>query len=67
MSEMTKKRFIGYEYREVSVPKYLASLCADSYPCFGWEADSNPNQDQGRSRYVDLRLREIIKSQTKQN
>lgn len=57
MSEMTKKRFIGYEYREVSVPKYLASLCADSYPCFGWEADSNPARDQGRSGYVDLRFK----------
>lgn len=57
MSEMIKKRFTGYEYREVSVPRYLASLCADSYPCFGWEADSNPVRDQGRPGYVDLRFK----------
>ena len=30
---------IGYEYREITVPGELSSLCLDSYPCFGWEQD----------------------------
>lgn len=57
MSETSGKRFVGYEYREVLVPKYLASLCADSYPCFGWEEDSNPAQGQHKSGYVNLRFK----------
>ncbi len=32
---------IGYEYREITVPRELSSLCLDSYPCFGWEQDPN--------------------------
>lgn len=32
---------IGYEYREITVPRELSSLCLDSYPCFGWEPDPN--------------------------
>ena len=32
---------IGYEYREITVPSELSSLCLDSYPCFGWEQDPN--------------------------
>ena len=37
--------YIGYEYREISVPGEYASLCLDSYPCFGWEADPNRGPD----------------------
>ena len=41
--------YVGYEYREISVPRKYASLCLDSYPCFGWEED--PNQGRpGRRR-----------------
>ena len=41
--------YLGYEYREISVPRKYASLCLDSYPCFGWEED--PNQGRpGRRR-----------------
>ena len=41
--------YVGYEYREISVPREYASLCLDSYPCFGWEED--PNQGRpGRRR-----------------
>ena len=32
---------IGYEYRAITVPGELSSLCLDSYPCFGWERDPN--------------------------
>ena len=41
--------YVGYEYREISVPRKYASLCLDSYPCFGWEEDPNPGRS-GRWR-----------------
>ena len=40
--------YIGYEYREITIPREYASLCLDSYPCFGWEQD--PNQERGQKR-----------------
>ena len=42
--------YTGYEYREITVPREHASLCLDSYPCFGWEPDPNygPQPDGGR-------------------
>ena len=33
--------YVGYEYKEKSVPASYASLYLDSYPCFGWEEDPN--------------------------
>lgn len=60
MSETINQGFVGYEYREISVPEYLSSLCTDSYPCFGWKLDSNPVQSRNRhsrSQYVDLRFK----------
>ena len=39
----TGMEHVGYEYREITVPRELSSLCLDSYPCFGWEPD--PNQE----------------------
>ena len=45
--------YVGYEYREISVPRKYASLCLDSYPCFGWEED--PNQGRpGRRRGPEI-------------
>ena len=41
---------IGYEYREIQVPRELSSLCLDSYPCFGWEPDPNHAAVPGTSR-----------------
>lgn len=38
--------YIGYEYRDIVVPRKLSSLCQDSYPCFGWEPD--PHKTQSR-------------------
>ena len=38
--------YTGYEYRSVSVAQEYASLCLDSYPCFGWEADPNQGPDR---------------------
>ena len=42
--------YIGYEYREITVPREYVSLCLDSYPCFGWEADPNRGAEGGRPR-----------------
>lgn len=33
--------YVGYEYREITVPREHVSLCLDSYSCFGWEPDWN--------------------------
>ena len=41
---------IGYEYREITVPRELSSLCLDSYPCFGWEPDRNHELQAERGR-----------------
>lgn len=52
--------FIGYEYKEITVPKRFASLCLDSYPCFGWKADVNdrePTVSSQRGRHCDTRVR----------
>lgn len=60
MSDRINQGFVGYEYREISVPEYLSSLCADSYPYFGWRLDGNPAQSKNRhskSPYVDLRFK----------
>ena len=42
--------YTGYEYREISVPQEYASLCLDSYPCFGWEPDRNHELQAERGR-----------------
>lgn len=59
--ESRKENFYtGYEYHEIFVPGQLASLCLDSYPCFGWKADDNPAQGKGgkgRAGYVELRFK----------
>lgn len=43
MAEISKggTDYIGYEYKEKSVPVPFTSLYLDSYPCFGWEEDPN--------------------------
>lgn len=39
MSESGRKDYIGYEYKEVTVPSEEASFYLDSYENFGWNAD----------------------------
>ncbi len=49
MSEITKtsRDFVGYEYKELSVPSEQFSLYLDCYENFGWAADENsPPRDQ---------------------
>ena len=49
-NEKTERGHVGYEYREITVPGELASLCLDSYPCFGWEPDPNHEAAVGSGR-----------------
>ena len=60
MSEIVRKgkEFVGYEYKEISVPEYLSSLYLDAYPCFGWETDSHlveKKDEKIKSGYVNVR------------
>lgn len=62
MSEIVRKgkEFVGYEYKEISVPEYLSSLYLDAYPCFGWETDSHlveKKDEKIKSGYVDVRFK----------
>lgn len=62
---MTEKRkdggrYVGYEYKEKSVPSAFVSLYRDSYPCFGWEEDpnsANSNENSRNSGCTPLRFR----------
>lgn len=63
--ENVNMEHIGYDYREITVPRELSSLCLDSYPCFGWEQD--PNQEMAGARHYKwfsqthiLRKRETV-------
>ena len=49
MTEKKEPAFIGYEYKEVTVPSDQASMYLDSYECFGWEPDGNVVSVQGHS------------------
>lgn len=44
--------YTGYEYREITVPRDLSSLCMDSYPCFGWEPDPNKDKETENRHHV---------------
>lgn len=39
MNESEKKDYVGYEYKEVTVPSEEVSFYLDSYENFGWSAD----------------------------
>ena len=39
MSEIKKKPFVGYEYKEIVIPSEQASLYVDCYEAFGWKID----------------------------
>lgn len=39
MNESEKKDYVGYEYKEVTIPSEEVSFYLDSYENFGWSAD----------------------------
>ncbi|MDO5348683.1 MAG: hypothetical protein Q4E86_01980 [Lachnospiraceae bacterium] len=41
MEQKKNNPFVGYEYKEVTVPSDQASLYMDCYENFGWEPDEN--------------------------
>lgn len=44
---VTKKEFVGYEYKEVHTDKSKVSFLLDGYENFGWELDGNIIEDSG--------------------
>ncbi|MDO4331171.1 MAG: hypothetical protein Q4C58_00595 [Eubacteriales bacterium] len=49
MKEKRETTFVGYEYKEMTIPKEQASMYMDCYENFGWEADENIAAVEGRS------------------
>lgn len=49
MKEKKETSFIGYEYKELTVPKEQASMYMDCYENFGWEVDENIAAVEGHS------------------
>lgn len=41
MEQKKQTPFIGYEYKEITVPSEQASMFLDCYAAFGWEPDDN--------------------------
>lgn len=62
-TEIRKKEFIGYEYKEVITDKSRVSFLLDGYENFGWESDGNIYEASGEytnpqnQRKVILRLK----------
>ena len=55
-----KKEYIGYEYKEVTVPREQASMYADCYENFGWEMEATAQASENThptSRNVTLRMK----------
>lgn len=48
--------FVGYEYKEVTVPKEQASMYIDCYENFGWEPDENIVATEGHN-YITVRMK----------
>ena len=48
--------FVGYDYKEITVPSEQASMHMDCYECFGWEPDDNIAPIQGRS-HITVRMK----------
>ena len=48
--------FVGYDYKEITVPGEQASMHMDCYECFGWEPDDNIAPVQGRS-HITIRMK----------
>lgn len=50
-----KKSFIGYEYKEITIPTEQAGMYLDCYESFGWQVDEELS-DMGTHR-VTIRMR----------
>ena len=59
-NEKKHVEYIGYEYRDITVPREHTSLCLDSYPCFGWEPDPNRETDTDSSPKGKPRMQETV-------
>jgi hypothetical protein len=62
MNESPKKKFIGYEYKEVVARSSQASFLIDGYENFGWELDGNlmessVGKSDGKGKKVTIPLK----------
>ena len=62
MDEKKKTPFVGYDYKEVTIPSEQASLYVDCYESFGWQIEENPSTQQslGLTKIKMKRDRKII-------
>ena len=51
--------FIGYEYKNIVVPRRLAAVYSDYYPCFGWEAEDVNYNHVGNASLTFKRNRKL--------
>lgn len=47
MDDKNRTPFVGYEYKEITVPSEHASMYMDCYEAFGWEEDGNLTPQNG--------------------
>ena len=47
MDERKRNPFVGYDYKETTVPSEYASMYRDCYESFGWEIDENDGIQRG--------------------
>jgi len=52
MYQTTKGNTIGYEYKEVTVPRSMESAYADGYANFGWEFNGTDDALQGETAII---------------
>ncbi|MGN0373645.1 MAG: hypothetical protein ACI4F3_12630 [Enterocloster sp.] len=44
-----RKEYVGYEYKEITVPAEYVSMYLDCYEKFGWETGQERHEDAGQS------------------
>ena len=54
--EKTKKAFVGYEYKEITVDANQASMYLDCYENFGWTAEEE-SHDRRKPHHVTIRMK----------
>lgn len=64
-TEINKKEFVGYEYKEVIADKSKASFLLDCYENFGWESDGNICGDSGKN--IDIQKQSKVTLRLKRN
>lgn len=53
---MEERKFVGYEYQDVTVKKSMLSMYADGYENFGWSLEST-SEPQGKIDSITLNFK----------